>query len=153
MKIALRWMLVILLFLLMPSSLVAADTTTCEQLEKIFKVDVEEEDGVCLVEIIRGDIEASHMGLKLSPETMELVFHFAFEEVDKQMVVMGEMALLEEEVNPVIDALRKANLEVSALHNHMLHEQPRILYVHVQGMGDLQALAKGLKNAIDQTKN
>jgi hypothetical protein len=129
----------------------AQGNADCEKLKKIFNTSVETENGVCKVEIVRESIKPTHMGKKLSPETMELVFHFGFEKVDGQVAVMGELALLQEEVNPVLDVLRKGKLEVSAIHNHMLHEEPRIMYVHFQGIGDMEQQAKTIKAAIDKT--
>ena len=87
----------------------------CETLQKIFETEVESENEVCSVEIVREKLQLTHIGKKISPKTMEIVFHFSFETVHNQTAVMGELALLEEEVNPVIAELRKGNLEVSAL--------------------------------------
>ncbi|WP_373233356.1 DUF1259 domain-containing protein [Cohnella sp.] len=103
------------------------------------------------MEIVRENLEVTYMGNKLSPEMMELVFIATFERVDKHTAVMGELALLDEEVNPVIDGLRQGGLDVSALHNHMIGEKPRILYVHFQGMGDVSQLAQTIKGAIEKT--
>lgn len=136
-----------------PAVMNAARQDNCDTLEKIFNTEVESEDGICSVEIVREKLELTHMGKKLSPKTMEVVFHFSFENVGNQTAVMGELALLEDEVNPVIDVLRKGNLEVSALHNHMIGEKPRILYVHFQGIGDLTQQANTIKKAIDITKH
>ncbi|UUZ97653.1 DUF1259 domain-containing protein [Paenibacillus sp. P25] len=58
---------------------------------------------------------------------------------------------MEKEVNPVIDALLQGGLEITALHNHMMGENPRIMYLHFQGMGDMNSLAQAVKNVIDKT--
>lgn len=137
--------------MLIPEVTNAQGQADCEALKKILNTHVESENGICKVEIVRENLKVTHMGKKMSPETMELVFHFGFEKTDSGTAVMGELALLQEEVNPVIDELRKGNLEVSALHNHMLHEEPRIMYVHFQGIGDISQQAKTIKNAIDKT--
>lgn len=137
--------------MLIPEVTNAQGQADCEALKKILNTAVESENGICKVEIVRENLKVTHMGKKMSPETMELVFHFGFEKTDSGTAVMGELALLQEEVNPVIDELRKGNLEVSALHNHMLHEEPRIMYVHFQGIGDISQQAKTIKNAIDKT--
>ena len=123
----------------------------CDSLAEIFDTQVEEQDGRCEVEIVRKNLNVTHMGKKLSPETMGLMFHFTFENVDDETAVIGELALLEAEVNPVIDELQKGNLEISSLSNHMLHERPRILYVHFQGIGDLKQQARTIKAAIEKT--
>ena len=59
--------------------------------------------------------------------------------------------MLEEEVAPVIKALVENGIEVVAVHNHMVHEQPRIFFLHYWGVGNAEQLAKGLKAALDQT--
>lgn len=63
-------------------------------------------------------------------------------------VLMGDLVLTEEEVNPVMSALLDAGLEVTALHNHFFWEQPRIFYLHVHGMGPAADLARRLRPAV-----
>jgi hypothetical protein len=64
-------------------------------------------------------------------------------------VMMGDLVLLEEEVNPVMSALLDHGLEVTALHNHFLFEQPRMFYMHVMGRGTPAELAADAKPALD----
>src|SRR5438067_4961362 len=64
-------------------------------------------------------------------------------------VMMGDLVLLEDEVNPVMSALLDNGLEVTALHNHFFFESPRIFYMHVHGHGKAADLAKMVKPAID----
>ena len=64
-------------------------------------------------------------------------------------VMMGDLVLLEDEVNPVMTALLKNGLEVTALHNHFFFESPRIFYMHVHGHGKAADLARMAKPAID----
>ncbi|WP_316570258.1 DUF1259 domain-containing protein [Neobacillus sp. YIM B06451] len=138
--------------ILPPEEASAKQSPDCKTLEQIFKVKVKEKDGVCKVDITRKNLDVALMGNKISPESIDLAFDFAFEKADGQTAVMGEMALLEEEVNPVIDALRKGGLEVTALHNHHMNERPRIMYLHLQGKGDMIKQANTLINAIAATK-
>ncbi|WP_251030305.1 DUF1259 domain-containing protein [Bacillus sp. ISL-35] len=146
-------MAVLLVFsLFLPAAAQAQGNTDCEKLKNVFNTDVESVNGVCKVEIIREHIkQATFMGKKLSMEMMELAFHFSFEKVDGQTAVMGELALLQDEVNPVLEELAKGKLEVSALHNHMLFEKPRIMYLHFQGIGDMEQQAETIKAAIEKT--
>jgi len=65
--------------------------------------------------------------------------------------VAGDFTMLENEVAPVIKALIENGIEVVAVHNHMVHEQPRIFFLHYWGVGNAEQLAKGLKTALDQT--
>ena len=64
-------------------------------------------------------------------------------------VMMGDLVLLEDEVNPVMSALLSNGLEVTALHNHFFFESPRIFYMHVHGHGKAADLAKMAKPALD----
>jgi hypothetical protein len=70
----------------------------------------------------------------------------------KQVVLMSDTVLLEDEVNPLISAVQASGLEVSALHNHFFYEQPRIFYMHVHGIGDAADLASHYATAIQTTK-
>src|SRR5437763_7393375 len=64
-------------------------------------------------------------------------------------VIMGDLVLLEDEVNPVLSALLTNGLEATALHNHFFFESPRIFFMHVHGHGKAAELAKMAKPAID----
>ena len=65
--------------------------------------------------------------------------------------VTGDFVLTGEEVNPVIAALRTNGIEVTALHSHMLNEQPRLFFMHFWANDDAMKLAKGLRAALDKT--
>src|SRR5258708_6828542 len=64
-------------------------------------------------------------------------------------VMMGDLVLLEDEVNPVMSALLDNGLEVTALHNHFFFESPRVFYMHVHGHGQAAELARMAKPALD----
>src|SRR5436309_7184754 len=64
-------------------------------------------------------------------------------------VMMGDLVLLEDEVNPVLSALLDNGLEVTALHNHFFFESPRLFYMHVHGHGTAAELARMAKPAVD----
>jgi hypothetical protein len=63
-------------------------------------------------------------------------------------VMMGDLVLTEDEVNPVMSALLDRGIEVTALHNHFFWEQPRVFYLHVHGMGPAEDLARRLQPAV-----
>jgi hypothetical protein len=65
--------------------------------------------------------------------------------------ITGDFVLLGEEVNPVIKALRTNGIEVTAVHSHMLTEQPRLFFMHFWANDDALKLAKGLREALDKT--
>jgi len=65
--------------------------------------------------------------------------------------ITGDFVLIADEVNPVIKALRENGIEVTALHSHMLDEQPRLYFMHFWANDDAVKLAKGLRAALDKT--
>ena len=67
--------------------------------------------------------------------------------------ITGDFVLIGGEVNPVIKALRQNGIAVTALHSHMLDEQPRLYFMHFWANDDAQKLAKGLRAALDQTNS
>jgi len=75
----------------------------------------------------------------------------AFQGSPDHAAVAGDFTMLEDEVAPVIKALVENGIEVVAVHNHMVHEQPRIFFLHYWGVGNAEQLAKGLKAALGQT--
>ena len=75
----------------------------------------------------------------------------AFQGSPDHAAVARDFTMLEDEVTPVIKALVENGIEVVAVHNHMVHEQPRIFFLHYWGVGDAEKLARGLKAALDQT--
>jgi hypothetical protein len=67
--------------------------------------------------------------------------------------ITGDFVMTADEVNPVIKALRSNGIEVTALHNHMLDEQPRLFFMHFWANDDAIKLARGLRVALDQMAN
>ena len=66
-----------------------------------------------------------------------------------EAAIAGDFVLLADEVNPVIRALRGHGIEVTALHNHMLHERPRLFFMHFWAVADALRLAQGLRSGLD----
>jgi hypothetical protein len=71
--------------------------------------------------------------------------------MDGNTMMMGDLVLLEKEVGPVISKLLSQNLEVTAIHNHLINEQPAIKYVHFSGKGDAEKLAQEIKTVLEVT--
>jgi len=67
--------------------------------------------------------------------------------------ITGDFVLLRTEVNPAIKALRQNGIEVTALHSHMLMEEPRLFFIHFWANDDAVKLAKGLRAALDNTNS
>jgi biotin operon repressor len=76
----------------------------------------------------------------------------AFKKMGKDAIVMGDLVLTESEVEPVMAKLQQEGVEQTAIHNHLLNESPRVMYMHVAGHGDAVKLASALKNALALTK-
>lgn len=67
--------------------------------------------------------------------------------------ITGDFVLLADEVNPVVKALTESGIAVTAIHNHMLYDDPRLFMVHFWAVGDPEKLAIGLKTALDKTNS
>jgi hypothetical protein len=67
--------------------------------------------------------------------------------------ITGDFVLTADEVNPVIKALRANGIEITALHSHMLDEQPRLFFMHFWANDDAIKLARGLRAALDKMAN
>jgi Domain of Unknown Function (DUF1259) len=76
----------------------------------------------------------------------------AFSGTDESATVMGDLVLLESEVNRVMDKLRSSGFEITAVHNHLAHETPHVLYMHYMGHGPATQLATSLKAALALSK-
>jgi hypothetical protein len=70
---------------------------------------------------------------------------------DGKAAITGDFVLVGKEVNPVIRALRSNGIEVTAVHSHMLDEQPRLFFMHFWANDDAEKLAHGLRAALDET--
>lgn len=105
-------------------------------------------DGVLKVNIPRGDLSVT-IGGRPAPTPFGFGGWVAFTKgSDGTDVMMGDLVLTEDEVNPVMSALLTSGLDVTALHNHFFWDQPRIFYMHVHGRGPVAELAAKLKPAI-----
>lgn len=102
----------------------------CQRLADIIGGEVIQSSPVCVVMRLR-DIRATILERRtLSP--LALPFMLSFE---RNGLNLGETVLLEKEVNPMIDALRKRGIKVTAFHNHWLFEEPRLMYLHWENVG------------------
>jgi hypothetical protein len=122
-----------------------AGTITAEKIEKILGHKGQLQDGVVKVTIGR---DGTMHGMKVGG-SMGLTTWAAFSGSDERAAVDGDFIMTAEEVQPVLRALRKGNLHVVALHNHMVGEQPPFYFVHFWAKGPTEDLATGLKSALD----
>jgi hypothetical protein len=98
----------------------------------------------------RSDLRVQVQGIAIQPG-LALGSWAAFSGSEKEAMVMGDLVLLSEEVPKVMKRLRAAGFEISAIHNHLLGETPRITYMHYMGRGAPGAIAASLRTALEAT--
>jgi len=99
----------------------------------------------------RTDLRVSVHGLAIKPG-LALGSWAAFLGTDESAMVMGDLVLLESEINPVLDKLRGAGFEITAIHNHLAEETPHVMYMHYMGHGNAAQLAGELHAALAASK-
>src|SRR6476660_4443737 len=105
-------------------------------------------DNVLKVNIPRNDVTVTVASVA-TPTPFGFGGWIAMTKGDGMDVMMGDLVLLQDEVNPVMTALLDNGLEVTALHNHFFWDEPRMFYMHVHGHGAPMDLARKLKPALD----
>src|SRR5579859_6681589 len=107
--------------------------------------------GVYRVALPRTDLKVTLDGIEIKPG-FALGSWLAFENTGSTGMVMGDLVLTAEEVNPVMAKLVAGGIEVTALHNHLLRNQPFTMYMHVLGHGDPVKLAAALRVGLAESK-
>jgi hypothetical protein len=132
------------------SSQSLSNSLNVEALDKILQYKGEMAKGVYKYTIARPDIQLKEHGI---PVTSFMGFNTwaAFQGTPDRAAVAGDFAMTQDEVAPVIKTLIENGIEVVAVHNHMVQEQPRIFFLHYWGVGSAEELAKGLRAALNQT--
>src|SRR6266446_2364256 len=127
------------------------DTAKIEQLTGL-KGQWNEKEGVFKVQVPRSDLTVTAAGAKLTPP-LGLTAWAAFTKAGTHTVVMGDMVLTEDQVNPAMDAALQNGLEVTALHNHFFWETPRVMFMHIGGMGPEEELARAVGKVFTKIKD
>jgi hypothetical protein len=115
----------------------------------------ETSDNVVKVSFPRDDVKVDVDGWAKMPPFMGLTSWAAFvpgEKPDVEAMVMGDLVLFEDEVNPAMSAALDNGLEVTALHNHFFFDKPHVLFMHIGGEGSVEQLGKGVKAALDAAR-
>ena len=107
--------------------------------------------GVYRVGLPRSDLKVQLDGVEIKP-ALALGSWLAFKKMGNQGMVMGDLVLLASEVTPVMTKLEESGIEVTALHNHLLRNEPFTMYMHVLGHGDPVKLATALHAALVESK-
>jgi len=133
------------------TSAYAADDNWARVGEALGKSGTEMPGGVYRIGLPRTDIKATLDGVELKPG-FALGGWLGFEKAGAQSMVMCDLVLTADEVNPVMAKLVAGGITVTALHNHLLRNQPFTMYMHVMGMGDPVKLATALHAALAESK-
>lgn len=129
-----------------PASLIAEKAS----IESILKVQGKQNGNVLNFSIPRQEI-ITEEGMEVPP-FMGMATAINFQKANKgQMATTGDFVLLADEVASVVDTLVKHGITVTAVHNHMLKENPRLFFLHFWGVDTSENLAKALKTALEQT--
>jgi hypothetical protein len=107
-------------------------------------------DGPLKFAMPRKDLKVTAAGTPVKPG-LALGSWAAFSGGGDNSVVMGDLVLTEDEVSPVMAKLQQGNIEITALHNHVLHETPRVMYMHIAGHGNAAKLAQAIHDGLALT--
>ncbi len=110
------------------------------------------DENVFKVTAPRTDLKISVDGWVMPP-FMGLTTWAAFTPgTESEAMVMGDLVLMQDEVNPVMSALLDGGLAVTALHNHFFYDEPKVFFMHISGEGSVDMLAAGVRRALDTVK-
>jgi hypothetical protein len=103
------------------------------------------------VSLPRSDLKVTAGGVELKP-ALALGSWIAFKKSGGMTLVMGDLVLTEDEVTPVLTKLQEGGVEVTALHNHVTRESPRVMYMHIHAMGEAAKIARSIHEALALSK-
>lgn len=110
------------------------------------------QEAVFKVTFPRSDVKITVDGTPMPP-FMGLTSWAAFQDgVKTEAMVMGDIVLFQDEVNPVMSVALENGLAVTALHNHFFFDEPKVYFMHIGGEGKAEALAAGVRKVIDKIK-
>jgi len=99
----------------------------------------------------RKDLHVTLNGVAIKPG-LALGSWTAFKRMESGAMVMGDLVLTEDEVEPVMRKLQESGIEVAAVHNHLIGESPRVMYMHLDSHGDAVKMAQAIRDAFALTK-
>ena len=126
------------------------DAAKIEQLTGV-KGELNEKEGVFIVRAPRADLQVTTAGVKMNP-AMGLTSYAAFMKAGAKTMLMGDTTVLEDQVNPVMSVALDNGLEVTALHNHFFWDSPKVMFMHIGGMGDEEKLASAVGKVFAKIK-
>ena len=139
------------LCLFLPMAAIAADNEWGNVADALGKSGTEMPGGVYRVGLPRTDLHVTLDGVQIKP-TLALGSWLAFQGSGNATMVMGDLVLTEDEIEPVMKKLADGGIEITALHNHLLRAKPETFYMHVLGHGDPAKLAAALHDGLALSK-
>jgi biotin operon repressor len=145
------WCLVFAPFLLLIGSAVAQQNSAWKPVE-----DAMGRPGTMMGDVLRfgmprKDLHVMVRGTAIKPG-LALGSWAAFKKMGDQAMVMGDLVLTEDEIEPVMRKLQEGGIEIAAIHNHLIGEQPRVLYMHIESQGDAVKMATAIHDALALSK-
>ena len=140
--------------LISAAAVAAGDKLNTAKIDDItgLKGKLNEKEGVYRVSFPRNDVKVVVDGWTMPP-FMGLGTWAAFTKgSNTEALVMGDTVLFEDEVNPVMAVALENGLSVTALHNHFFFDHPKVYFMHIEGQGTVEELAKGVRKVYDKTK-
>jgi biotin operon repressor len=141
----------IVLVAAMTAPAVAADRDWSDVGKALGKEGQAQPGGVYRVALPRTDLKVTLDGVAIKPG-FALGGWLAFAPEGDQAMVMGDLVMTQDEINPVMKKLEDSGIEITALHNHLLRAEPATMYMHVSGQGDPVKLAQALHAALSLSK-
>jgi hypothetical protein len=132
------------------ASVSAADYDWSAVAKALGRAGTEMPGGVYRVGLGRSDLKVTLDGVPIRPP-LALGSYLAFQSMGKDGMVMGDLVLTQDEVNPVMKKLVDGGIEITALHNHLLRNSPFTMYMHFEGFGDPAKLAGVLSSALAES--
>ena len=150
-----KWLIAASVCGLISAAAVAAadklDTTKIDEITGL-KGKLNEKEGVYRVSFPRNDVKVAVDGWTMPP-FMGLGTWAAFTKgSNTEALVMGDTVLFEDEVNPAMAAALENGLSVTALHNHFFFDHPKVYFMHIEGQGTVEGLAKRVRKVYEKTK-
>jgi len=128
---------------------IAAGNLDTAKIAKLIGHEGEQSGQVYKITVGRDDLHLKEMGATINAR-MGLNTWAAFYGSDSNAEIAGDVAMLADEVTPVLKALRANGLDIVAIHNHMIGGEPTVYFLHYWGTGPVEKLAGGFKEALDQ---
>jgi hypothetical protein len=143
-----RVVLVLLGIALLSPRTTRAEEPDAQTIARITGLQPDVKNGTATIRVPRKDLGAAVDGVSMDP-FQGLTSWAAFQGAGNHTMVMGDLTLAQEEVNPAMSAALEHGLEVTALHNHFFYDRPNVFFMHIGGTGTTEQLAVAVRTTLD----